>query len=46
MDHNARLEAALADLEIQEVPNFAATARIHEVDRITLSRRFRKEPGH
>ena len=39
MAHNARIEAALADLESQEVPNYAATARKHGVDRITLSRR-------
>ncbi len=35
------MEAALADLESQESPNYTATVKKHSVDRSTLSRRYR-----
>lgn len=40
MSHNDRIEAALADLESQEVPNYSMTAKKHRVVRTTLMRRF------
>lgn len=40
MSHNHRIEAALADLESQEVPNYSMTAKKHGVVRMTLMRRF------
>ena len=43
MDHNARIEAAIADLESQDRRNIAATAKKWEVARETLSKRFRGE---
>ena len=45
MTHNALIEAALANLESQDVPNFAVTARNHGVNWITLARRWRREQG-
>ena len=45
MDHNARIEAAIEDLKSQDRPNIAETARKHNIDRSTLSRRFRGETG-
>jgi AraC-like DNA-binding protein len=45
MDHDARIEAALADLESQERPNVSATARKHNVARRTLAHRFKGETG-
>ena len=45
MDHNARIEAAIADLESQERVNYAVTARKWNLDRSTLSRRHRGETG-
>jgi hypothetical protein len=41
MDHSARIEAAIADLESQDRPNIAATAKKWGVARETLSKRFR-----
>jgi hypothetical protein len=41
MDHNARIAAAITDLESQDHPNIAAIARKHTVARETLSKRFR-----
>jgi hypothetical protein len=41
MDHNARIATAIADLESQDRPNIAATARRHGVARKTLSDRFK-----
>jgi hypothetical protein len=41
MDHNARIEAAIADLKTQKRVNFAATARRWDIERTTLTRRFR-----
>ncbi len=40
MSHKDRIEAALADLESQEVPNYSMTAKKHGVVRTTLMRRF------
>ena len=36
-----KIEAALADLRLQEKPNITAIADKHDVNRSTLSRRFR-----
>jgi hypothetical protein len=43
VSHNARIELAIADLESQTELNFAATARKYNVQRTTLSRRFKNE---
>jgi hypothetical protein len=43
MDHNARIQAAIADLESQERVNYAATAKKWNLDRTTLARRHRGE---
>jgi hypothetical protein len=45
MDHNARIQAAIADLESQDHQNIAATAKKWEVKRETLSKRFRGKTG-
>jgi hypothetical protein len=45
MDHEARIQAAIADLESQDHTNFAATARKWDIERSTLSRRYRDETG-
>ena len=45
MDHNDRIQAAIADLESQDRPNIAATARKYGVARETLSKRFRGKTG-
>jgi hypothetical protein len=34
------IEAALKDLKLQDVKNISAVAKLHRVDRSTLSRRF------
>ena len=39
------IEAALADLESQESPNYTATVKKHGIDRSTLSRRYRGVRG-
>jgi hypothetical protein len=41
MDHSARIEAAIADIESQDRQNIAATAKNWTVARDTLSKRFR-----
>ena len=41
MDNNARMEAAIADLDSQEKPNYSATAREYSVPRKTLSDRHK-----
>jgi hypothetical protein len=41
MDHNARIQAAIADLESQERVNYAATAKKWNLDGTTLARRHR-----
>jgi Tc5 transposase DNA-binding domain len=43
MDHNARIQAAIADLESQDRRNIAATAKKYNIARETLSKRFRGE---
>jgi transposase-like protein len=45
MDHEARIQAAISDLESQDRVNYAAIARKWEIDRSTLSRRHRGETG-
>ena len=45
MDHNARINAALAELKTQDRTNYAATARKWNIDRTTLSRRHRGKMG-
>ena len=45
MDHNARIQAAITDLESQETVNYAATAKKWKIDRSTLSRRYRGKTG-
>ena len=45
MDRNARIAAAIADVESQDRPNIAATAKKWQVARETLSKRFRNETG-
>ena len=40
MSNNDRIEAALADLESQEVPNYSTTAKKYGVLRTTLMRRL------
>jgi hypothetical protein len=45
MTYNARIASAIDDLEAQSRPNIAATAKKWQVDRTTLSRRFRGETG-
>ena len=43
MDHNARVLAAIADLDSQERVNYSATAKRWNLERTTLARRFRGE---
>jgi hypothetical protein len=45
MDHEARIQSAIADLESQDYINFKATAKKWGVERITLAKRFRSETG-
>ena len=45
MDHNARIQAAIDDLKTQKRVNFAATARRWDIERTTLTRRFRGTQG-
>ena len=45
MDHNARIEAAIADLESQKRVNYSATAKKWNLSRVTLARRHRGETG-
>lgn len=45
MDHNARIAAAIADLQAQERTNFAEVARKWNLVSTTLARRFRGETG-
>jgi hypothetical protein len=45
MDHDARIQAAITDLELQKRLNFKATAKKWNLDRTTLARRFRGETG-
>jgi transcriptional/translational regulatory protein YebC/TACO1 len=43
MDHNARIEAAIEDLESQDHPNITAATTKWKVARETLSKRSRGE---
>ena len=43
MSHNARIEAAIADLKSQERVNYAATARKWDLEPMTLQRHFISE---
>jgi hypothetical protein len=45
MDHDARIKAAITDLESQDHRNITATAKQWKVTRETLSKRFRGETG-
>ena len=45
MDHNARIQAAIADLESQERVNYVVTAKKWNLDRTTLEWRHRGETG-
>jgi hypothetical protein len=45
MDHNARINSALADLESQMNINYSATARKWGVSRQTLAKRYKGETG-
>jgi hypothetical protein len=45
MDHNTRIQAAIANLESQEALNYASTAKKWNIDRSTLSRRHRGKTG-
>ena len=41
--NEAAIEAAIADLESQKAPNYAATAKKFDIDRKTLIRRYKGE---
>ena len=41
MSHNTAIDAALADLESQDIINYAETARSYGVNRITLMNRYK-----
>ena len=45
MDHNTRINKALDDLESQQPPKYAETARKWKVDKSTLWRRHKGETG-
>ena len=45
MDHDARIQAAIDDLNSQSRTNFAATARRWKVERTTLAKRYRGKTG-
>jgi DNA-binding phage protein len=45
MDHEARIQAAISDLESQTRKNYTSTARKWGVERTTLAKRFRGETG-
>ena len=38
-----RIELAIADLESQEVPNYSATAKVYNIERTTLQRRYNSQ---
>ena len=40
MDHEARIQAAITDLQSQERVNYSATAKRYNLERITLAKRF------
>ena len=41
MSHNTAIDAALADLESQDIIDYAKTARSYGVNRITLINRYK-----
>ena len=41
MATNEAIELAIADLDLQETPNFTATAKKYNISRSTLSRRYK-----
>ena len=43
MAHNDAIQQAITDLESQNPPQYAATAKKYNVDRTTLMRRFKGE---
>jgi hypothetical protein len=45
MDHNALIQAAIADLDSQERANYSATVKKWNINRITLRRRHLGEQG-
>jgi hypothetical protein len=45
MDHNARIQEAIADLESQSDVNYAATVRKWGVERTTLAKRHKGQTG-
>jgi hypothetical protein len=45
MDHEARIQAAISDLESQTRKNYASTAKKWGLERTTLAKRFRGETG-
>ncbi len=43
LSYEARITAAIAALELQDKPNYRATAIKYNVNRVTLRRRFLRE---
>jgi transposase-like protein len=43
ISYNDRIKLAITDLESQAQSNFSSTARIYDINRITLARRFKNE---
>ena len=41
MSHNTAIDAALADLESQDIINYTKTARSYNINRITLMNRYK-----
>jgi hypothetical protein len=40
MDHEARIQAAITDLQSQERVNYSATTKRYNLERTTLAKRF------
>ena len=45
IDHEAQIQAAIADLELQTRKNYTCITRKWDIERIILTRRFRGEIG-
>jgi hypothetical protein len=45
MDHEARMQAAITELESQTRKNYTSTAKKWDLERTTLRKRFRGETG-
>jgi hypothetical protein len=45
MDHEARIQAAITELESQKRVNYSETTKKWKLERTTLSKRFRGETG-